>query len=780
MLTIEEQIERIADHAAALAREQRIARHTIPQSGEDTPDPVEWPKGVDADVREAMSARIEPSSTSVTRRRWILVGIAASVALIVGVGGTLYFADSGDGNVGSVDSTPGTIRSTVDELSTVAPTTVGEPEQTPLTNPAEVSTSLPPSTTAVDVFVDLPPDSVAMLPPAPIAGRVDPAAVWTGAEMIVWGGGTLLVPMGSAPFGDGAAFDPRAGAWRVLPPAPISARSGPAAVWSGSEMIVWGGDDTSQAFVDGAAYNPATDAWRTLPDAPIDGATYAAAVWTGNEMVVVGGFTPTGGGLQGTDQVAAYNPSTDSWRRLSDLPTVSSHESQAVWTGDTIVTVLTSTLSTASTTDQGAPQLRDITNIVVYDPDRNQWEVKDPVDGATSLVAVPSAPLDDPDLAALAIGYDTPTRVLDPRGDVTGQLTTRPTDLAGVGDWRQPLWTGREVLFWAGNSDGLAFDPTSQRWRTFPAGNVANRFSGAAMVWADGVMLGWGGFSSNRDGTNTAANDGIIYRPPDPQTPVDGIDTDLPDSTPPPEPTAAAEVGISRPYVDPDVCEPIAAREFTGTTDLEPFTAPTEFPIAMQVLANPDTGPVGPLALVLRYRDRPIAIYGDAVDVNGLHAYVNIYPNGNADARWNMPDGGQAYLRMRDLDRDTIIGIIESLTARDADAAIPGFDYEPDPIGGLGLELLDEGMNSGVSGSIASFACQTPNSDIVHDVQAVLGDPLWVYTYLLDQARPREVALVDGTLIVIRATLADVPFAADQVTNADTATWDALLAEPVP
>jgi hypothetical protein len=42
--------------------------------------------------------------------------------------------------------------------------------------------------------------------------------------------------------------------------APLRGRAGPAAVWTGSQMIVWGG--TSQAprytsFTDGAAYQPA-------------------------------------------------------------------------------------------------------------------------------------------------------------------------------------------------------------------------------------------------------------------------------------------------------------------------------------------------------------------------------------------------------------------------------------------------------------------------------------------------------------------------------------------
>src|SRR6185295_15864783 len=75
-----------------------------------------------------------------------------------------------------------------------------------------------------------------------------------------------------------------------------SGRVAAAAVWTGSEMIVWGGRDYFGGFHNlntGGRYNPATDAWTatsTGPNVP-SGRESHAAVWTGSVMVIWGGST---------------------------------------------------------------------------------------------------------------------------------------------------------------------------------------------------------------------------------------------------------------------------------------------------------------------------------------------------------------------------------------------------------------------------------------------------------------------------------------------------------
>ncbi|MBI5500086.1 MAG: hypothetical protein HY907_07565 [Deltaproteobacteria bacterium] len=132
------------------------------------------------------------------------------------------------------------------------------------------------------------------------AARGAATAVWTGSELLVWGGATSDA-VGSAPsgsLGDGGAYDPAADTWRAISPigAP-SARHHYSAVWTGTRMIVWGGQlaNGDPALGDGAAYDPATDTWTpiTMFGAPAARRGHTA-IWTGTEMVVWGGSTVTG------------------------------------------------------------------------------------------------------------------------------------------------------------------------------------------------------------------------------------------------------------------------------------------------------------------------------------------------------------------------------------------------------------------------------------------------------------------------------------------------------
>jgi hypothetical protein len=63
------------------------------------------------------------------------------------------------------------------------------------------------------------------------------------------------------------------------------------AVWTGSEMIVWGGaDDFLQPFNTGGRYDPGTDSWTaTSTTGAPDARLLHTAVWTGSEMIVWGG-----------------------------------------------------------------------------------------------------------------------------------------------------------------------------------------------------------------------------------------------------------------------------------------------------------------------------------------------------------------------------------------------------------------------------------------------------------------------------------------------------------
>jgi len=120
------------------------------------------------------------------------------------------------------------------------------------------------------------------------SGREFFTGVWSGKEMIVWGGGD-----GGAPYlNTGGRYDPAADVW--TPTSTTGAPSGrniPTAVWTGQEMIIWGGyDDSLLGINSGGRYDPRTNNWRpTTTVAAPPGRDLHTAVWTGDEMIVWGG-----------------------------------------------------------------------------------------------------------------------------------------------------------------------------------------------------------------------------------------------------------------------------------------------------------------------------------------------------------------------------------------------------------------------------------------------------------------------------------------------------------
>jgi hypothetical protein len=211
----------------------------------------------------------------------------------------------------------------------------------------------------------------------PLGNRFGHVGVWTGRQAVFWGGsnGDLL--------NDGAAYDPGADAWRRIAAAPIEPRADHVAVWTGDEMIVWGGTDGTGRYPrmflrDGAAYDPQTDSWRrigrapTLPQLGAEAEPDATdAIWTGDEMVVWNG-----------QQGAAYDPEADAWRRIRDAPPSrlsALGTDRVVWTGEEMIV-------------SGGVRHGDdfLSSAAAYDPDADRWQV------------LPAPPLEGRDRHAVA------------------------------------------------------------------------------------------------------------------------------------------------------------------------------------------------------------------------------------------------------------------------------------------------------------------------------------------------------------------------------------------
>jgi hypothetical protein len=186
-------------------------------------------------------------------------------------------------------------------------------------------------------------------------------AVWTGSEMIVWGGfnfnggqvntlnsGAKYNPSNMTVWGGsdrtnylhtGGRYDPITDSWTPTSTVNVPlGRTAHAAVWTDNDMIVWGGvDETFNDTNTGGAYNPGMDSWiaTTLANAPSPRDSHTA-IWNGSEMIIWGGVFccpaidfDTGG---------RYNPGIDSWTATStaDAP-LARWAHTAVWTGTEMI-----------------------------------------------------------------------------------------------------------------------------------------------------------------------------------------------------------------------------------------------------------------------------------------------------------------------------------------------------------------------------------------------------------------------------------------------------------
>jgi len=264
------------------------------------------------------------------------------------------------------------------------------------------------------------------------SARWDHTAVWTGSEMIVWGGSNGINALNT-----GGRYNPSTNSWRVtsITNEP-SARFRHTTVWTGSEMIVWGGNDNVTAFNTGGRYDPNTDSWIAIDttNAPTARGIYTA-VWTGSEMIVWGGS----GRAAQLNTGGRYNPGTDRWRAISITNAPSARFGHtAIWTGSEMIVWGGTDLSSYFNTGGR------------YNPSTNRWR-------ATSTSNAPSARR-----------YHT------------------------------AVWTGGEMIVWAGYAGGYLntggkYDPGADSWTTTSTTNTPTARGGHTAVWTGNEMIVWGG-----------------------------------------------------------------------------------------------------------------------------------------------------------------------------------------------------------------------------------------------------------------------------------------------
>jgi hypothetical protein len=283
--------------------------------------------------------------------------------------------------------------------------------------------------------------------------------VWTGEKLLVWGGIAQSGEKSWVNHDDGALYDPKTDSWK--PMSKSGALAGryatDRALWTGDELIVWGGlsyatgmnyDPAITLLDDGGVYDVASDTWTAIPK---DGAPHgglAPFAWTGKELIVISkldGYSMPGKVLF---EGALFDPASKSWSPMSaPSPEIADMLEFAnlklYWVGDVLAVFGTRVVQ------GGGPTL------LLYDPRRDAW----------SSGTVPSTPQYSSWQSATVVGN---------RLVVIGPG-------AGSADDRGAHHESTAVV---------VFDPKTRDWTSLPA--ALNRSQPGLVARPSHLML-WGG-----------------------------------------------------------------------------------------------------------------------------------------------------------------------------------------------------------------------------------------------------------------------------------------------
>ena len=331
---------------------------------------------------------------------------------------------------------------------------------------------------------------------SPERTKIHSTSIWTGSEMIIWGGfkpESWLIT--GDPFSnEGHRFNPTTFTWLpISQDVPLSPRYFANSIWNGEEMLIWGGNIGTAYFDDGARYDPLTDSWPLMNPAGSPAADFSGFMaWMDDEMLVItydGGGPTTQEALTG----AMYNPDTDLWRpmNVAGAPTKFSDRIKGRWNGSELYV--------------GGFLNADFPHGGVFYPDLNQWfplnrtanhEPKNwPATGMIGNELIVAGGQGYHSAAASTSGeiYNTETGVWRPMSEDNAFGTTNSY---------LSVWTGEDLILWGErysissySGNGGKYNFATDTWvNIWPHQDMRFlRDNSFTTVWADNVMLFWGG-----------------------------------------------------------------------------------------------------------------------------------------------------------------------------------------------------------------------------------------------------------------------------------------------
>jgi N-acetylneuraminic acid mutarotase len=334
-------------------------------------------------------------------------------------------------------------------------------------------------------------------------------AIWTGTEMIVWGGTDTF--SGNTGLNTGGRYNPSTDSWAATSTTSApSPRRDHTAVWTGTEMIIWGGfDDNTNNFLNtGARYNPSTDSWAATTIANAPTARYIpTAIWSGSEMIVWGGggnnftYLNTGG---------KYSPSTDSWTATSTTSApIGRNLHTSVWTGTEMIIWGGFNGNTGSFLNTGGR----------YVPGTDSWTAtasNNAPNGRRSHTAVWTG-------AEMIIwgGFDGSTGLDTGRRYNPGTDTWTATSNINPPNGRYDhtaVWTGSEMIVWGGEvgmfNTGGRYNPNMETWTATTTNNAPIGRTSHTAVWTGSEMIIWGGYDASGTILNTGGRYCAQQQPP--------------------------------------------------------------------------------------------------------------------------------------------------------------------------------------------------------------------------------------------------------------------------